>query len=299
MRTFPSLIPSTRPFTGGQWTTADHQALSGGVTTVLLDLTERGRRWTPTFEGVDQDTWEAIRDHWEERPGPFEGFEFETVTLPAQWTPAGYWWRWASAPQASDPYQGIRSVACEFQLVPIVRRGFGGERFSIVVQLVPGDPEPAPTPPVAKVFGGERFGLSLQLETSSRQQQPGRAMATTASLAPGDTVEGALILPGGQVTILAVELSQPGWLRVYASAAAAAADASRVQTTRPPVGQGIISDPALEAAGRQLFSPPDVGFSQEQPRVNSYPFRFTNLGTTGAVTIVVEYSTTAAGSAWL
>lgn len=297
MSTFPALIPSTRPVSGGQWSTADHVAMSGAITTVLLDATERGRRWAPLFEGVDQATWQTLRDHWEEH-GTFEGFVFDAITLPAAWTPAGYWWRWAAPPQASDPYRGIRGVACEFELVPIVRRSYGGERLTAWAQIEPGDQGPGPTPPTSMVFGGELLAAAADLETTSTRQLPGQALARFTAAA-GETAEGIMILPGGTVAVRGVQFPVGGWLRLYSSRAAREADAARPQTQKPLQGSGVISDPAWSTAAWLRPDVPDRGFNRETPASNEYPFRFTNQESSGTFTLRIEFSTIPGEAAWL
>jgi hypothetical protein len=83
--------------------------------------------------------------------------------------------------------------------------------------------------------------------------------------------------------------SESGWLRLYGSEAAMAADATRPQSQAPSSAAGIIVDPALEAAGRMDFMPLEVGANLESPRSNLYPFRFTNLGDAGEVRLVLYY----------
>lgn len=295
MMTFPSLTPSTRPLTAGKWRAVDHQAISGGTTTVLLDMTERGRRFSATFEYITQSVWEEILAHWDEH-GTFSGFDFDVATIPADWTPAGYWWRWLGQPQASDPYAGLRSVGCEFELVPIVRRSWGGERLTASAELLPGDPLPPPTPAPSKVWGGERLTASAAVLTTSTARQPGQALAIVAA-GENATVEGSFILPGGLVQVLGWSTTHSGWLRLYASAAGAAADAGRAQSTAPPSGIGVISDPANQGTGRMNFDYPDVGYNQETPRSNVYPFRFTNYGAAGNVTLIIYYEPST--SVWL
>ncbi len=290
MTTFPLLRPATAPFSGGQYRSVEHQAMAGGTTTVLLDMVERGRRWTPTFGPIGQADWEEILDHFREH-GTHEGFEFDVTTLPAQWTPTGYWWRWVRQPQASDPHPGMRSVECEFELVPIVRRRFGGERLTVAVELVPSDQPDPPEPVPSLVFGGERLTVSVQLETGSTRNQPGTALATV-TVASGGTVEGAFILPGVFVRLLGWSSSEAGWLRLYGSAAAMAADATRPQSQAPAMASGILLDPVLTVAGRMDFAPLEEGVNLETPRSNLYPFRFTNSGDAGEVRLVIYYEPT-------
>ena len=287
MTTFPLLRPATAPFSGGQYRSVEHQAMGGGTTTVLLDMVERGRKWTPTFSPISQADWEQILDHFREH-GIHEGFEFDVTTLPAQWTPTGCWWRWVRQPQASDPHTGMRSVDCEFELVPIVHRRFGGERLTVAVELVPGDQPDPPEPVPSLVFGGERLTVVVQLETGSTRNQPGTALATVTA-ASGGTVEGVFVLPGVFVQLRGWSSSESGWLRLYASEAAMAADATRPRSQAPDSAAGIIIDPALEAAGHMDFMPLEVGVNLESPRSNFYPFRFTNLGDAGEVRLVMYY----------
>lgn len=116
----------------------------------------------------------------------------------------------------------------------------------------------------------------------------GSAIISIPSLAGGATATGTVTLPAlGFLT--RVEFSRAGWLTLYASAAAASADASRGVLTSPAEGAGVIADPRLAAAGVQHLNPFESVRSEESPAITSYPWRFKNEGATGAVLIVLTY----------
>jgi hypothetical protein len=83
----------------------------------------------------------------------------------------------------------------------------------------------------------------------------------------------------------------PGWLTVYGSAAALAADAARSRSVPPESGSGVFHDPVF-AAGSGLdirLSPLEAGCNGETPETAVFPFRFRNDSLAGELIVTVYY----------
>jgi hypothetical protein len=85
--------------------------------------------------------------------------------------------------------------------------------------------------------------------------------------------------------LLAVNTSQAAWVRIYSSTGAQSSDATRLQTTDPAPGIGLICEVITTGAATQLISPAVIGFSSEGTPVTNMPVTVTNLGVNGSVTV--------------
>lgn len=115
---------------------------------------------------------------------------------------------------------------------------------------------------------------------------------STAAIAVGNlaTVTGALTLRPFYLATRIIS-TLPGWLTVYGSTAALAADAARSRSVPPESGSGVFHDPVF-AAGSGLdirLSPLEAGCNGETPETSVFPFRFRNDSLAGELIITVYY----------
>jgi hypothetical protein len=115
---FPDLIPAAAPVTYGDWPSTTHQAMSGGQSIIRHGFSEIGRGLQLTFQGLTEQEFLWIRNHYRGHRSGFDYFGFSTTTLPADQTPAGYVWKWAGEPRVVDRYANVFDVACEFIAIP-------------------------------------------------------------------------------------------------------------------------------------------------------------------------------------
>ena len=124
-------------------------------------------------------------------------------------------------------------------------------------------------------------GSSLQSRTTKS--------GTTASLANNAT--GNVDITGFKsYALMAIETDRAAWVRVYASAAARTADASRAQTSDPTPDAGVIAEVITAGAETVLISPGAFGFNFEGTPTTVIPCAVTNLSgaaSTVAVTLSV------------
>ena len=111
---------------------------------------------------------------------------------------------------------------------------------------------------------------------------------TTASATSGQTITGTLTLPKSAV-LLSIEVSRACWLRIYNRAAGSTADVARIRTDDPPPGRGVTAEVIAEAAGTTVLSPTITANNMEATPSTDYPYRITNDGATGTITITVTY----------
>lgn len=114
------------------------------------------------------------------------------------------------------------------------------------------------------------------------------ASITTPSINAGDSYEGVLVLPKSCV-LLKVDLSRPSWFRLYNRDAALDADLTRTRTDDPPPARGVVVEVIAEASGATILAPTINANNMEDPTTTDYPFRITNDGTTGSITILLTY----------
>lgn len=122
------------------------------------------------------------------------------------------------------------------------------------------------------------------------------ASVTTGSLAPSGVQTGTITLAKTFV-LMYVQVSAPARVRLYATAAARTADASRGTGVAPPAGTqyGIISDLYLTTAQYFLLSPVAVGSNGDGSPAsgstsNSIYYSITNIGASAAaITVTFTY----------
>jgi hypothetical protein len=107
MTTFPALIPSTRTYSPGEYPHTPHPLLSGSEIRVRHSNVVIGCRLRLAFTAASSADVVAVRNHYNDRQGGFLPFAIPDdllsgVTTPADFTPAGHQWRYASRPRVVD-----------------------------------------------------------------------------------------------------------------------------------------------------------------------------------------------------
>ena len=101
--------------------------------------------------------------------------------------------------------------------------------------------------------------------------------------------KGMITLPKSGL-LLRVTTSKPGWFRLYNTNDAANADLLRTRLIDPVAGSGVISEVITTTTNNPVtLSPSAVIANMEVTASNSYSYRFTNDGTSGSLTITLEY----------
>ncbi len=114
------------------------------------------------------------------------------------------------------------------------------------------------------------------------------ALSTGTSLASAASTDINFNNSFKSYALLKIQTSVAAWVRVYTSAAARTADASRQQGTDPVPGNGVIAEVITNGNAVQSITPATIGWNDESPVVNRIYVRATNLsGSTNTVTVTL------------
>lgn len=152
MTTFPALIPSTRTYSVGEYPNTAHPLLSGSEIRVRHSNTVLGVRLRLTFIAVSSSDVVAVRNHYNSRRGGFLPFAIPDdilsgVDTPADFTPVGHKWKYASRPRIADvPIAGStptnrHDLIVELETVPPENTIVAGARITVRAALRAGSAE--------------------------------------------------------------------------------------------------------------------------------------------------------------
>lgn len=134
-------------------------------------------------------------------------------------------------------------------------------------------------------------GTGWQISTTSPSPEVGVETATvTVSANPYATVTADVTL-NPMVMITKVTSSVSAWTRMYHSAAARTADASRTVNTDPLSSAGVVFEVLTTTANETVtLNPIPSAINQESPRTSVFPLRVTNNhGSATSVQLTFEY----------
>jgi hypothetical protein len=144
MATFPTLTPSSRTFTPGRHPHSEIGTLSGLQTRVRTSNVLLEQRLRLTFIGLTEAEMLSIRTHYVGQQGRFLSFDIPSSLLsgmitPAYFTPTGYSWLYAGAPQVEDiPCAQRYTVSVDLVTVPPEGANVNGAEFTVGVSIVVG-----------------------------------------------------------------------------------------------------------------------------------------------------------------
>jgi len=224
MATFPTLYPSTRTFTPGEYPHTPFQTLSNRNRRVLHSNALNAAGLRLTFVRLSQSDMLSVLSHYNGQQGEFIPFAIPSSILQGftagDFLPAGHLWRYASPPEVEDfcgPYHDVtvalESVASE----AIVATGIS---LTIVASIAAGAP----------ALGTTASGAQLTVATVLA---PGPATGNNASASGlGATVALQLLAGAGSSGVTTPALAQT----LTVSFAAGAAEAS---TTAPALDLAV------------------------------------------------------------
>jgi hypothetical protein len=212
MAAFPTLTPSASQVAPGAWPVAAISSLNGAESRIRQGSAQIGRRLQLTFANVTEANFLAILNHYRGQRSGFDSFGFNTATLAADLTPAGYAWLYASRPQVVDEHADVFTVVCEFKAEP---RGLvvamGKAWRTLATTLTPGPRD-----------GGQVYATPAVWATESTTLTTGTRFSGIGSLGvpwvtPATTLRPrARVLPGVQAPRLGAGPTTDftGWSRV-------------------------------------------------------------------------------------
>lgn len=118
---------------------------------------------------------------------------------------------------------------------------------------------------------------------------PSRGTATGTSASLANAATGNIDITGFKgYVLLKIETDRAAWVRLYTSAAARTADASRTQGTDPGPNDGVIAEAVTTGAQTVVFSPATFGFNDEGTPTTNIPVAVTNnSGATSTVQVTL------------
>jgi hypothetical protein len=166
MATFPTLTPSSRTFTPGRHPHSEIPTLNGLQTRVRTSNVILEQQLRLSFAGLTEAQMLSIRSHYIGQQGRFFSFSIPSsllsgMTTPTYFTPTGYTWIYASAPQVEDiPGTQRYNVSVELVTIPPEGANINGAEFTVAITLaagiasVPGDATGADLTVTASIEGG-------------------------------------------------------------------------------------------------------------------------------------------------
>jgi hypothetical protein len=166
MATFPTLTPSSRTFTPGRHPHSEIPTLNGLQVRVMTSNVIIEQQLRLTFLGLTEAEMLSIRSHYIGQQGRFLSFFIPSSLLsgmaaPGYFTPTGYSWIYASAPQVEDiPCAQRYNVSVELVTIPPEGANVNGAEFTVSITLaagiasVPGDATGADLTVTASIEGG-------------------------------------------------------------------------------------------------------------------------------------------------
>ena len=144
MATFPTLTPSSRTFTPGRHPHSEIPTLDGLQTRVRTSNVILEQRLRLSFIGLTEAEMLSIRTHYVGQQGRFLSFDIPAsllsgMTTPAYFTPTGYSWLYAGAPQVEDiPCAQRYNVSIELVTVPPEGANVNGAEFAVAISIAAG-----------------------------------------------------------------------------------------------------------------------------------------------------------------
>jgi hypothetical protein len=166
MANFPTLTPSSRTFTPGRHPHSEISTLNGLQIRVMTSNVILEQQLRLTFLGLTEAEMLSIRTHYIGQQGRFLSFFIPSsllsgMTTPSYFTPTGYSWIYASAPQVEDiPCAQRYNVSVELVTIPPEGANVNGAEFTVSITLaagiasVPGDATGADLTVTASIVGG-------------------------------------------------------------------------------------------------------------------------------------------------
>lgn len=137
---------------------------------------------------------------------------------------------------------------------------------------------------IVETASGTRTNTRAALLANSRTE----TTITTETLGNGEIGNVTLSVPL-TVEILAVSSSAAARVRLYSTSATRAEDATRLITTRPTAGTGLILETVHAAAGQITLDPHAHGANMEAQPIPELYAAITNAGDAGTITVTFTY----------
>ena len=143
MATFPTLNPSSRTFTPGEYPHTPFTSLSGAQNRVRNSNVMLGSELRLSFVAITEAEMLSILSHYQAQQGSFGSFLLPSVVWngtdsPSSYELTGYGWIYAAPPTVRDMPCGGHDVELQLQSVPPEGTALGGLDAVVTVSITPG-----------------------------------------------------------------------------------------------------------------------------------------------------------------
>lgn len=114
---YPSVAPSSRQYTPGDWPVKAYSAMDGYEVRILFGDRRTGMKLRLDYKAIPDATAESFLQHYESVRGTFQAFRFPNNAIEAGWSgtraevESGYNdWRYEGPPQLEQLRPGVSSV---------------------------------------------------------------------------------------------------------------------------------------------------------------------------------------------
>ena len=115
--------------------------------------------------------------------------------------------------------------------------------------------------------------------------------ATTATAVGAGVAEDITITAAKAFSLLKIETTHASWVTLYTDTTSRTADASRLETTDPLPGSGVIAEIITDDGGAQRITPGTIGWNNDAgaPTSNIYAKVSNRSGSTADITVTLTY----------
>lgn len=143
MATFPTLAPSTRSFTPGEYPHTPFNTYNSLQNRVRHSNVMLASQLRLSFVALTESDMLSILSHYRGQYGTFESFDLPSsvwggVTTISDYQLSGYLWRYTAPPEVDDAHRSFYNVSLALETVPPDGAQVDGRNFTITVSAVTG-----------------------------------------------------------------------------------------------------------------------------------------------------------------
>jgi hypothetical protein len=155
-------------------------------------------------------------------------------------------------------------------------------------------PYSLPTATPSTLGGVKVDNKTIVIDGAGIISTPGLGSRTTVSVVTSSLAAGAstiaYVTVGKSYVLYSIGTSSAAWVVVYANTATSSADSTRMITTDPTPGSGVMAEGITTSNSTQYFTPAVVCYNNESPVTTSIPLKIYNNGNSpAAITVTLTY----------
>lgn len=156
------------------------------------------------------------------------------------------------------------------------------------------NPYSLPTATPSTLGGVKVDNKTIVIDGAGIISTPGLGSRTTVSVVTSSLAAGAstiaYVTVGKSYVLYSIGTSSAAWIVVYANTATSSADSTRMITTDPTPGSGVMAEGITTSNSTQYFTPAVVCYNNESPVTTSIPLKiYNNSNSPAAITVTLTY----------